>query len=50
MHAAVYRGSSVVNVEEIPTPVVGPGEILRVDNDPSRPEAGSLQIRVEAAT
>ncbi len=28
MHAAVYRGSSVVNVEEIPTPVIGPGEIL----------------------
>jgi hypothetical protein len=29
---------------------VGPGEILRVDNDPNRPEAGSLQIRVEVAT
>jgi L-iditol 2-dehydrogenase len=28
MHAAVYRGSSVVDVEEIPTPVIGPGEIL----------------------
>src|SRR4051794_5172669 len=28
MHAAVYRGSSVVNVEEIPTPAIGPGEIL----------------------
>ncbi len=28
---------------------VGPGEILRVDNDPGRPEAGSLQVRVEAA-
>ena len=28
---------------------VGPGEILRVDNDPSRPMAGSLQVRVEAA-
>jgi L-iditol 2-dehydrogenase len=28
MHAAVYRGSSVVNVEEIPTPVIGAGEIL----------------------
>jgi L-iditol 2-dehydrogenase len=28
MHAAVYRGQSVVNVEEIPTPVIGPGEIL----------------------
>lgn len=28
MHAAVYRGSSVVNVEVIPTPVIGPGEIL----------------------
>ena len=28
MHAAVYRGSSVVNVEEIPTPSIGPGEIL----------------------
>ena len=28
MHAAVYRGSSVVSVEEIPTPVIGSGEIL----------------------
>jgi len=28
MHAAVYRGQSVVGVEEIPTPVIGPGEIL----------------------
>jgi L-iditol 2-dehydrogenase len=28
MHAAVYRGKSMVNVEEIPTPAIGPGEIL----------------------
>jgi L-iditol 2-dehydrogenase len=28
MHAAVYRGQSVVNVEEIATPVIGRGEIL----------------------
>jgi len=28
MHAAVYRGASVVDVEEIPTPRIGPGEIL----------------------
>jgi L-iditol 2-dehydrogenase len=28
MHAAVYRGQSVVGVEEIPTPIIGPGEIL----------------------
>jgi L-iditol 2-dehydrogenase len=28
MHAAVYRGASVVNVEEIPTPAIGRGEIL----------------------
>jgi L-iditol 2-dehydrogenase len=28
MHAAVYRGESVVSVEEIPTPVIQPGEIL----------------------
>ena len=28
MHAAVYRGASVVNVEEIPTPGIRPGEIL----------------------
>jgi L-iditol 2-dehydrogenase len=28
MHAAVYRGQSVVNVEEIPTPAIEPGEIL----------------------
>ena len=28
MQAAVYRGQSVVNVEEIPTPAIQPGEIL----------------------
>jgi len=28
MHAAVYRGGSVVSVEEIPTPEIGFGEIL----------------------
>ncbi|HTS27051.1 MAG TPA: alcohol dehydrogenase catalytic domain-containing protein [Bryobacteraceae bacterium] len=28
MHAAVYRGQSVVNVEEIPTPAIQRGEIL----------------------
>ena len=28
MRAAVYRGESVVNVEEIPTPAIGPREIL----------------------
>src|SRR6266568_5035849 len=28
MHAAVYRGESVVTVEEIPTPEIGAGEIL----------------------
>ncbi|HTK77347.1 MAG TPA: alcohol dehydrogenase catalytic domain-containing protein, partial [Gemmataceae bacterium] len=28
MHAAVYRGSSVIAVEEIPTPEIQPGEIL----------------------
>jgi len=28
MHAAVYRGQSVVNVEEIPTPDIRPGELL----------------------
>jgi L-iditol 2-dehydrogenase len=28
MHAAVYRGSGVVSVEEIPTPEIGSGEIL----------------------
>jgi L-iditol 2-dehydrogenase len=28
MHAAVYRGASMVNVEEIPTPPIGSGEIL----------------------
>jgi hypothetical protein len=28
MHAAVYRGASVVAVEEIPTPEIGTGEIL----------------------
>lgn len=28
MHAAVYRGQSVVSVEEIPIPAIGPGELL----------------------
>jgi L-iditol 2-dehydrogenase len=28
MHAAVYRGRSVVNVEEVPTPAIGSGELL----------------------
>src|SRR5947199_2352837 len=28
MHAAVYKGRSTVAVEEIPTPRIGPGEIL----------------------
>ncbi len=28
MHAAVYRGQSVVQVEEVPTPRIGAGEIL----------------------
>ena len=28
MHAAVYRGQSMVNVEEIPTPAIQAGEIL----------------------
>ena len=28
MRAAVYRGESIVNVEEIPTPAIGAGEIL----------------------
>jgi L-iditol 2-dehydrogenase len=28
MHAAVYRGQGTVNVEEIPIPSIGPGELL----------------------
>jgi L-iditol 2-dehydrogenase len=28
MHAAVYRGQSTVSIEEIPTPEIGPSEIL----------------------
>lgn len=28
MHAAVYRGQSVVSVEEVPTPAISPGELL----------------------
>ncbi len=28
MHAAVYKGQSVVSVEQIPVPEIGPGEIL----------------------
>src|SRR2546427_10832581 len=28
MRAAVYKGQSIVAVEEIPTPKIGPGELL----------------------
>ena len=28
MHAAVYRGLSSISVEEVPTPEIGPGELL----------------------
>ena len=28
MHAAVYKGQSVVAVEQVPTPEIGPGELL----------------------
>jgi L-iditol 2-dehydrogenase len=28
MHAAVYRGDSVISVDEVPTPHIGPGELL----------------------
>jgi len=28
MHAAVYKGDSVVAVEQVPTPEIGPGELL----------------------
>jgi L-iditol 2-dehydrogenase len=28
MHAAVYRGGSVISVEEVPTPGIGPSELL----------------------
>jgi hypothetical protein len=36
--------------EPLPETVdVGPHEILRVDNDPSRPEAGTLQVIVEGS-
>ena len=28
MHAAVYRGQSMVGLEEVPTPAIGAGEIL----------------------
>jgi L-iditol 2-dehydrogenase len=28
MHAAVYKGQSVVSVEQVPIPEIGPGEML----------------------
>jgi len=28
MHAAVYRGNGAISVDEIPTPAIGPGELL----------------------
>ena len=42
MHAAVYKGESVVSVEEVPTPEIGAGELLvRVE------ACGSLPHRSE---
>jgi hypothetical protein len=43
-----YRRRGLVrNYEPLPdTVTVGRDEIIRVDNDPSRPEAGSLRIVV----
>ena len=46
-----YRERGVqLNWAPLPdTLTFAPGEILRVDNDPSRPEAGSLQVTVEGS-
>lgn len=45
-----YRQRGVQDWAPLPdTLTVGAGQALRADNDPSRPEAGSLQVTVEAS-
>ena len=45
-----YRQRGVQDWAPLPdTLTVAAGQILRVDNDPSRPEAGSLQVTVEGS-
>ena len=44
MHAAVYRGHSVVSVEEIPTPAIRPGEIPGCRSDVGRQRDGPRRI------
>jgi hypothetical protein len=41
------RGVIPVPVEMADTVSVAPDQIIRVDNDPSRPESGSLHVRVD---
>jgi hypothetical protein len=46
--ALIRRRGFTATFDEMPqTVVVGGSEIVRVDNDPSRPESGSIRIRVE---
>jgi hypothetical protein len=49
VYDAQYRQRGVqLTPQELPDVLeVGPGSILRVDNDPSRPDAGSLTVTVE---
>ena len=45
-----YRHSGAAGWAPLPgTLTVAADQILRVDNDPSRPEAGSLQVTVEGS-
>ena len=47
---AEYRQRGVRDWAPLPgTLMVAAGQILRLDNDPNRPEAGSLQVAVEGA-
>jgi hypothetical protein len=49
VHAILYRQRGII-VDYIPLPdqvAVQPSQILRVDNDPSRPERGSLLVSVD---
>jgi hypothetical protein len=51
VYSVLYRQRGVqASWTELLAPVaIGTSEILRVDNDPSRPEAGSLQVTVEGS-
>jgi hypothetical protein len=49
VHCILYRQrGAITNFVDLPDPFsIQPSQILRVDNDPSRPERGSLAVYVD---